>query len=159
MESLKGLLDGFDPTKILPDLEAFQGTLEVVLRIAVMVAPLVLLGLGLVYFLAPPKEANYTLGYRCRRGMASVEAWQFTQRLAGMVWSALGLVLCVIMAILCSRYRNMDANVMVWSAVKSILWELGLVIASCVGINITVIVYFDKTGTRRPPKGASESNT
>ena len=151
MEKLKSLLENLDLTKIMPDLGTYLGKLELAARIAVMAAPLVLLGLGLWYFLAPPKEANYKVGYRCFWGMSSVEAWQFTQRLAGIVWGILGLVLCIVMAILSSRFRGMGAEAMVWAAVKCVLWELGLVVASVLGINATVIVFFDRKGERRRP--------
>jgi hypothetical protein len=38
---------------------------------------------------------------------------------------------------------------MVWSAVACLLWELGLTGAACLGVNITVMVVFDKDGYRR----------
>ena len=38
---------------------------------------------------------------------------------------------------------------MVWAAAKSIGWELGLIGIACLGINIAVIVVFDKDGFRR----------
>ena len=74
MEAIKALTEGADLTKLLPDLSTFLGKVEALMRIAIMIAPLVLLGLGLLYFLAAPKEANYKLGYRCFWGMSSVEA-------------------------------------------------------------------------------------
>ena len=106
MEALKALMEDFDPAAIMPDLSTFLGKLEVGMRVAVMAAPLVLLGLGLLYFLSAPKEANYKLGYRFFWGMSSVEAWQFTQRLAGIVWCVLGLTLCIVMAVLSGKFRG-----------------------------------------------------
>ena len=149
MEALKSLLNDFDPAALMPDLSSFLGKLELIVRIAIIVAPLVLLGMGLLYFLVPPKEANYRLGYRCFWGMGSEIAWRFCQKLAGIVWSSLGLILTVVMAVLSLRLRGMAGAAMGIFAVKCLLWELGLVVVSILGINITMIVLFDVKGQRR----------
>ena len=149
MDALKALLEDFDPAAIMPDLSTFLGKLEIAMRAAVMAAPLVLLGLGLLYFLAAPKEANYKLGYRFFWGMSSVEAWQFTQKLAGIAWSILGLVLCIVMTVLSGNFRELEADAMTYLAVKYILWELGCVVVSILLINLTVLVCFDRKGVLR----------
>ena len=110
---------------------------------------LLLLGFGLLYLLAPPKEANYSLGWRFWWSMASLDAWQFTHRWTGYVWTGLGSVLTLIMAFVCNAFRRMEPMEMVWAAAKSIGWELGLIGIACLGINIAVIVVFDKDGFRR----------
>lgn len=134
---------------LLPKLDSVIGWIELALRVAVMAGPLLLLGFGLLYLLAPPKEANYGLGYRCWWGMASMEAWQYTQRIAGMIWSGLGAVLTIVMALLCSGFRDMPPMDMAWQAGIYLLWELGLIVASCIAINVLVIIRFDKDGYRR----------
>lgn len=150
--SLKDILNNFDPTAFLPDLSTLPGKVELAARIAVLIGPLVLLGLGLLYFLAPPKEANYTFGFRTHRGMASVEAWQFTQKVAGIAWSVLGLGLAIVMAILCSGFRNLEVMDMVTKAAIYILWEIGLLILCGIVIRILVVVFFDGKGSRREKK-------
>lgn len=149
MDKLKELLEGMDPAELMPDLSTVLGKVELVIRIALMAAPLILLGLGLLYFLMPPKEANYKIGYRCFWGMGSQEAWQFTQRLAGIVWSVLGLVLSIVMAVLSLHLSGMTVTGMAYFAVKCLLWELGLVVASILGINITTVVLFNIRGKHR----------
>ena len=64
-ESIKQLMDGFDPAQLLPDLSQLFGSLAGVCRVCVMIGPIVLLALGLAYLLFAPKEANYYFGYRC----------------------------------------------------------------------------------------------
>ncbi len=149
MDALMGLLSGFDFESFVPKMDTVLGWIELVCRLAVMAGPLLLLGFGLLYLLAPPKEANHSSGYRFWWGMASLESWQFTQRLAGLVFTGLGLVLTVIMALICNSFRSMEANDLVWAAVKSLLWELGLTGAACLAVNITVMVLFDSKGFRR----------
>lgn len=148
-DALKALFEEFDLAAFLPKLTDVLGWVEMVLRIAVMAGPLLLLGFGLLYLLAPPKEANYGLGFRCWWGMASLDAWQYTQRLAGLVWSGLGTVLTIVMALICNAFRRMDPMDMVWCGVKCLGWELALTAVACIAINVMVIVKFDKDGFRR----------
>ncbi len=149
MEAIKALAEDFNLAKILPDLSSFLGKVEAVMRVAVMIAPLVLLSLGLLYFLASPKEANFKLGYRCFWGMSSVESWQFTQKLAGIVWSLLGFGLCIAMTVLSTKFQGMPADEMAYLAVKYLLVELACVVGSIILINLTVFVCFNRKGILR----------
>lgn len=148
-EALKVLFEEFDLAAFLPDLSDVMGWVEMLLRIAVMAGPLLLLLFGLLYLLIPPKEANHGLGYRFWWGMSSLDAWQFTQHLAGLVWSGLGVILTIVMALICNGYRQMEITDMVWSAVKCIGWEVGLVLIACLVIDIIVVCVFDRRGFRR----------
>ena len=152
IESLKTLLEDFDPAAFLPDLTSMFGKIELILRFLVVTGPVVMLVMGLVYFFLSPKEANHTFGYRTWFGMGSVEAWNFTQKLAGLVWGGLGLILTVIMLLIVNRYRLMDMESMLWSAVRCLLWEAGLALVALLGVNITVTVLFDWNGYRRGQK-------
>ena len=149
MDFLKSLLADFDPAALVPDLEALFNNLDGALRVVVLAGPLCLLGLGLLYLLAPPSEANHVFGYRHFWGMSSVEAWRFTQKTAGLVWTGLGLCLTVIMAFLCNGYRELAAEAMLMSALTSVLVELLLVFLSTLLINTLVVFRFDHRGTRR----------
>ena len=152
MDALMSLFEGFDFANFIPDIHSVLGWMETIARIAVMAAPLVLLGFGLLYLLAPPKEANHSLGFRFWWSMASLDAWQFTQHLAGMVWTVLGLVLTIVMGILCNGFRGMEVSEMLWLAIRCILWELGIAVVSTLAIQITVIVRYDIRGWRRKDK-------
>ena len=149
IESFKELMDRFDPAVLLPELDSVTGKVELVARIAVMAGPIVLLVLGLLYFFAAPKEANYSFGYRCYFGMGSVEAWRFTQRLAGIVLGGLGLVLTVVMLIVCAGFRGLAVMPMVESAATALIWQAALALIGCLGVNITAMVLFDAKGEFR----------
>ena len=152
IEALTSILDEFDITKVIPSLDSMLGKLDLLLRIIVMAGPLVMLGLGLYYFLASPKEANHRAGYRFYYGMSKVATWQFTQRLAGIAYSALGVVLTPVMAIICIRFGSMIAPDMVMLAVKCVLWELVLVVVATLVVNFTVILRYDRKGNLRSGK-------
>ena len=149
LDALKEIFEGFDIAAFLPQLDSLMGWVETLLRLCVMAGPLILLGFGLLYLLAPPKEANYSLGYRFWWSMASLDAWQFTHRLVGCVWTPLGLLLANIIALICNGFRRMDPMDMVWTAAKCLGWELGLTLVACLAIDIVVVVVFDRYGYRR----------
>ncbi len=152
VESIKELMDGFDPAALLPSLEKVFGSLSDLCRVAVMIAPVIMLILGLLYLFLAPKEANYYFGYRCYFGMGSVRAWRFTQRLAGLVLSALGLVLTVVMFLISRSFAGMEITDMAWKAFSCLAWQAGLAIAATLFINILAAVFFDRRGEPRRRK-------
>lgn len=149
IENIKQLMDDFDLGALLPNLENFGSFAMLLTRLAVLVGPLVLLILGVYFLLLPPKEANYSAGYRCFFGMGSLQAWRFTQRLAGMVWGALGLVMAIVMAVKTGSFADMEIMDAMFQAGKLLLWEIGLTLVSVLGINITAAALFDRNGNRR----------
>ena len=153
VDFVKSLLGDFDPVAFLPDLYMMFEHMDTALRIVVLAGPLCLLGLGLLYLLAAPKEANHVFGYRHFWGMSSVEAWQFTQKTAGFVWTGLGMAMTVAMAFIANGYRDMAWEAMLFSAFTSVVVELLLVVVSTFLINALVIFHFDRKGQRR---GAQE---
>ena len=153
IESIKDIMDAFDPASLLPDLTSVAGTIAFISRLCVLAGPIVVLLLGLGYFFIAPKEANHYFGYRCIFGMGSVEAWRFTQRLAGMVFGGLGLVLTLVMLLVSGNFSGMDTMDMVWKAFKCLIWECVLIGGGCLGINVVAALRFDYKGNFRKKKG------
>ena len=149
IEDFKGLMDGFEPASLLPELEPILGKLAMIARIAVLVGPAMLLVMGLLYFFASPKEANYYFGYRCYYGMGSVEAWQFTQSLAGIVWCALGLIFGIVMLVISGKFPQLETMDLLWKAAYCVLWEAGITALACIGINTVVAIRYDSKGIPR----------
>ncbi len=152
LDSIKELMDAFDPASLLPELSSITDVVELVAKVAVMAGPILILVMGLLYLLLAPKEANYSFGYRCFFGMGSVEAWRFTQRLAGIVLGAIGLVLSVVMFIVIGGFDAMQTMDMLGRAATCLLWQIGTALAGCLGINLTVMILFNAKGDRRGRK-------
>ena len=152
-DTIKEMMDGFNPEALLPQMDTIFSRVLLVCRIAVMAGPVLLLVLGLAYLFLSPKEANYYFGYRCYFGMGSVRAWRFTQRLAGLCLGGLGLVLTVIMAIITAGYGRMDVMDVAWNAVNCLIWEAVLALIATLAINLTAMFFFDAKGDpRRHPR-------
>ena len=148
-EALKSLINDFDPMKLIPDLGNLLGWLELAIRVSVMVGPAILLALGLWYLILPPKEANHVAGYRFYWGMGSVDAWRFTQRMAGIVWGLLGLGLTIMGVLVTNKYPDMNAMEMAYNAITCIVLQIALAFGSCIIMNIVLFVMFDMKGRRR----------
>ena len=149
IESIKELMDGFDPAALLPDLSTALGKVELVCRVAVLVGPILILALGIAYLLLSPKEANYYFGYRCYFGMGSVQAWRFSQRIAGLTFAGLGLVLTVIMLLISGGFSGMAAMDLAWKAVWCLVWEAALVLLATLAINGVCMFFFNAKGEPR----------
>lgn len=147
--SIKQIMDGFDPASLLPELDSVMGSVATLCRVAVLVGPIVLVIMGLAYLFLSPKEANYYFGYRCYYGMGSVQAWRFTQRLAGIVLGGLGLVLTVIMLLLSGGFSGMQTMDMAWRALRCVLWETALTALAVLFINGFAAMTFDSRGEYR----------
>ena len=149
IDSIKSLLDGFDPATLLPDLTKVFDSLAPLCRIAVLIGPLVLLALGLSYLFLTPKEANYYLGYRCYFGMGSEYAWRFTQRLAGFLFTGVGLVLSVVMFAISISFSYMQLPDMVWKAASCLVVELAAAVLLILTVNLSAMYHFDRKGKHR----------
>lgn len=152
IESLKELMDAFDPAALLPQLDTIFDKVELICRIAVMAGPVVLLIMGLIYLFFTPREANHYIGYRCYYGMGSVQAWRFTQRLAGLLFGGLGLVLTVTMLFISRGFAAMEAMDMVWKAVTCLIWEAVLAVSATLAVNAIAFFKFDRKGEFRVRK-------
>ena len=148
-EDIKVLMDEFDPASLLPDLTTLIGQVEFVTRIAALIGPIVLLVMGLVYLFLSPKEANHYFGYRCYHGMGSVEAWRFTQRLAGIIWGVLGAALTALTLLITASFGSKEIMDIIGSGFTCVVWQVAAVAVSCLAINLVVMLRYDRYGELR----------
>ena len=149
IESIKAIMDGFDPASLLPDLSKVFDSLAPLCRFAVLIGPVVLLLLGLSYLILTPKEANHYLGYRCYFGMGSEYAWRFTQRLAGFLFTGAGLALTVVMFAISVSFPYMQLPEMVWKAAACLVVELVAAVLLVLIVNLSAAFRFDRKGRHR----------
>lgn len=149
MDKLLSLFDNFDLAKLLPDLQKVFSDIRTWAGLLVLVGPLVLLGVGLYYMFLTPKEANHRTGFRTPFGMGSVSAWRFTQRIAGLVYAGLGLILLIVMLIWKSSWGGLDIIPYVTKAVTALIVQGVLVALAWLGLNIVPAVFFKWNGEPR----------
>ena len=151
-EDLTSLLEGADLSALLPELDAIMGWMPLVMKAALLAGPAIFLILGLLYLFAAPKEANYKFGYRCYFGMGSVRAWRYSQRLAGIVFAGVGLILTVVMFIVTGGFGDMDVMDMLWKTLKCGIWEAVIIAVAHLAVNLVVMCFFDAKGHLRRRK-------
>ena len=149
IQSIKEMMDGFDPATLLPEISTIVGKVQLVCSVAILAAPIIMLFMGLAYLLFAPREANYYFGYRTAFGMGSVSAWRHTQKVVGCIFGGLGLVLTLLMLMICLTLSGREAMDMVWLAVKSLLWEGALGLIAVLSINSIAMYTYDYNGNRR----------
>ena len=149
IENLKVMVNEFDLANFIPAVDSILGWIEMLVRIFVLAAPICILVFGLCFLFLPPKEANHRAGYRTYFGMGSVEAWRFSQRIAGLIFGALGALLLIIMLIVVFCFIGKDLLQIARTAVICLLWQVGLTLIARISICVMAGVYFDKNGNRR----------
>lgn len=149
MEAITKLMNGLDFTKLVPNLDKVLGIVRPIAVIAMLIGPICMLILGAIYLLKPPAEANRKFGFRTYFGMGSVEAWRFTQKIAGLVYGGVGLLLTLIMGILCLTSGGKALDALAMMAFRSLIWEFVVLLVSYCAIVGVVTYFFDKEGDRR----------
>ena len=150
LDAIKELLSGAETTApVVPDAGTVVDKILPIAKVLVVAGPVIMLILGLLYLFAAPREANHHFGYRCYFGMGSEQAWRFTQRIAGITWTALGAIMTVAMLIVTSRFPKLDVLEMLTSAATSLVTEALVLLAATIIIRITVAAVFDRHGERR----------
>ena len=149
MDAIMNLLKEFDPAALLPDISLVVGIMEVFARLLILAAPLLLLGLGLAYYFKPIKEANHIFGYRTYFGMGSVEAWRFTQKLAGYLYMGLGGLLTLAMIIVNLVLIGKDTVTILTTAAICLFIEVILTAIGVLALNIFLLIRYDRDGYRR----------
>ena len=149
LESITSALENFDLGSLLPDLFSMLSTVQGLCTLVMMFAPLLLLGLGIWYLFWPRKEVGARSGFYAYFAMGSEEAWLYTQKMAGLVWTGLGGLLTIIMAIVCITQSGNDASQVADTTKTWMIWQIILVGLSWLTLHILPAVFFDRAGNRR----------
>ena len=149
MRELLSRLKDMDIAALLPDMSTFMGQLGFWLRLCLLLGPLVMAGLGAVYFFIPPNEANHALGYRCKWSMGSVEAWRYAQRTAGFLYMILGGGMAVVMVVVSIIISFMQPVGMAITVLVCLILEVAAVAVAHVLINKLLSKHYDSNGNPR----------
>ena len=152
-DAIKQLLQDFSfetfLEDLLPELAPLLEKTALLSRLLMLIGPFIILGMGLYYFLNAPKEANFRSGYRCYFGMGSVEAWRFSQRLAGGIWCLVGLGLAIWMALVGPKLVDMALLDRMGQMAFYIFCQAMALLLSRWIINLLVFLRYDAKGRRR----------
>ena len=151
MEKITELLNNFSLEKYIPKLDTLMGWVQWLISLAIRVGPICILVLGLIYLLIPPKEANWKAGYRTYFGMGSVMAWNFTQRVAGILMIPTGLLLTVIAYVKIGKFSDYDLMTMAQKAFDAIIFQVVCALIIYIFMFVLTAVMFTRKGDCRFP--------
>lgn len=149
MDAIMNFLKEFDPAALLPDVSSIVGIMQVFARILILIIPILLGGLGAAYYFKPIKEANHIFGYRTYFGMGSVDAWKYTQRLAGFGYMVLGGALTLAMIIVNLCLIGAETLTLLTTAAICLIIELVLTGLGVLALNIFLAIRYDRDGYLR----------
>ena len=85
--------------------------------------------------------------------MGSVQAWRFTQRMAGILFGGVGLILTIVMYVMSGSFSEMEITDMVWKAAGCLAWQAVIALVLTFLVNFLAFFFFDaKGGPRRRKK-------
>ena len=148
MDIITKLFD-LDLSKFVPAMPVFLGALRALLVIIILAGPILLVTLGAMYLLRPAPEANFKYGFRTYYGMGSVEAWKFSQKIAGLAYGGLGAILLLVMFIIVLTFFGKDLFRIANTAIICLLWQVGLTLIARITVGVMCYIYFDKDGNRK----------
>ena len=149
LDAILDFFSGAEAAPELPDPSALTGQLETIARVLVVAGPVVMIIMGLLYLYAAPREANHHFGYRCYFGMGSEQAWRFTQRIAGITWTALGVILTIAMLLVTARFSSQDVLEMLTTAIVCVVVEALVLLLATIVIRTIVTARYNRHGERR----------
>jgi len=150
MEKENKIIDLLDA--VIPKLDILLKDMRFWMIVAVLIGPILFMGMGAFYYFASPKEANHRLGYRTYFGMGSVNAWKYTQKLAGMVWGGLGVVMTVVAIIVAIVLGGKEPADAMSAALTMLIIEAVCAFLAFLAIEIIVLVRYDMNGSLRNKK-------
>lgn len=149
MDDLMSVFQDLDVTGFLPEADRFVRALEGWTRFFLLAPALIVALLGVWYFFKPPAEANHKAGFRCIFSMGSVEAWQYSQRLAGLFYMIVGGALFVLMLIISLFFNGNNAMGMISTALVCAVIEALVILAMHIFLIFLISRAYDKDGNRR----------
>ena len=148
-EALQQLLDGFDFASLIPHVEDILSIVAPTAKVLMLLGSFVMLAYGLYCLMLSPKEATYLAGYRFRWGMGSVQAWRFMQRFAGVIFTVLGLLCAIYMALHTRDVDDLSLMDLLATSIYYSLLQAGVALCGCLLTNFAVFLRYDLKGNRR----------
>ncbi len=134
---------------IIPELDQLLSDLTLWLNLLMFAGPVLMLLMGGFYLYLSPKEANHKIGYRTFFGMGSVNAWNFTQKIAGIIWAGAGALTLVLAIIGCIISLSQDPGGAASAVQVILIIEAVCALAAFLAVEIWVYLQFDANGNPR----------
>jgi uncharacterized membrane protein len=93
-----------------------------------LIIPLVMIAIGKLFELKPPKKINHFYGYKTKRSMKNMETWNFAHKYIGKLMFKLGIVLIIFSTIVMFLVFNLsDKEIIYYGILINLLQVLMLI--------------------------------
>ncbi len=123
-----------------------------ILTLLTLATPLAMVILGLICWRFPPGGPNWILGFRSRRARAGDASWKFAQCWAGRLWFLLGLGWLVAVLFVSKNQYELPIEASLPVYLNMVGLQLGCLIAVILGMNLALLIRFDRFGRVRTKK-------
>lgn len=135
MGDLLSLLQDFDVANFLPAPNRFLFDLVGWVRLLVLAAPLLLLGMGIWFRYVSPQKPGKAIGFPLWVRMDTMKQWQYAQNLCNAVYIILGGVLSALMLVVSLFFSGKRALGMINVALICVIVELIVIVIVWFGVN------------------------
>lgn len=105
--------------------------------------PLIMLVVGTLLFIFPPKKINNFIGYRTTRSMQSLEAWMFAQKHSGLIMAIVGLIMLIVTIVIYIPYYEAKETTISTLALIFTFVQLIVIMGSVMPTEIALKKKFD----------------
>ncbi|MFI3206838.1 MAG: SdpI family protein [Clostridia bacterium] len=116
--------------------------------IMTMITPVIMIVIGLIFFVKPPKKINFIIGYRTKMSMKNEDTWFFAHKFSGKLILISGLVLLPITFL--SSFFTIEQNENVVGAVSGVICfcQVAVILVVVAKTEIKLVKTFNRKGER-----------
>lgn len=117
--------------------------------ITTLLIPVMMIVFGLIFIKSPPKEINWTYGYRTSMSMKNQETWDFAHQYVGNIWFKWGIGVAVISVVVMLLVIGKDTDTVGWVGGGLAMVQILPLLGAMIPTEMALKRAFDKDGKRK----------
>lgn len=114
-----------------------------------LLIPLLMLIIGIVFIVRPPKNINTIYGYRTHRSMINLDTWAFAHKYCGKIWIVIGSIMLPICLVIMLLIMKEDSSIVGLLGTFLTIIEIVPLIYSINPVEKALNKNFDEDGNRK----------
>lgn len=119
-----------------------------ILLICNMIVPLIMTIFGFIIKNHPPKKINGIYGYRTSSSMKNNETWEFANKLCGIIWKKVGIIMIIVTLVVTVISLNFSDSVQGIICAITVSIQTVVLIVTIFPVEKALNKNFDKDGNR-----------
>lgn len=114
-----------------------------------LLIPLIMIVMGIVFIVRPPKNINAIYGYRTHRSMINLDTWDFAHKYCGKIWIVIGSIMLPICLVIMLLIMKEDSSIVGLLGAFLTIIEIVPFIYSINPVEKALQKNFDEDGNRK----------